>query len=59
MQSNPKPFYADVNESFDEFLIASGVGKRTYKISDVCMFTIDEFGRELRYVEVEDEYEDG
>lgn len=59
MDQTPKMFYADVNDSFNEFLIASGVGKMTFNISDVCKITLDHYGRELRYVDVEDELEDG
>ena len=59
MEKTPKMFYANINESFNEFLIASGVGKMTLNISDVCKITTDHFGRELRYVDVEDEFEDG
>ena len=53
-----KPEYADTNESFDEFLIASGIGKTVWKISDVCVITTDHAGRRLQYVEIEDEFED-
>ena len=53
------PQFSNMNTSFDEYLIASGVGKVTWKMSDVCMITTDEFGRSLQLVEIEEEYYDG
>ena len=56
---SPTPQFSDINGSFDEFLIASGVGKVIWKISDVCIITTDEFGRSLRFAYLDDEFEDG
>ncbi len=53
-----RPLYADINETFDEFLIASGVGKMTFKISDVCTITTDYLGRTLRYMELDEDIEE-
>ena len=54
-----RPMFSDINVSFDEYLIASGVGKITWKISDVCVITTDEYGRSLHLIEIEDDYHDG
>ncbi len=57
-ENRPMPQFSDINGSFDEFLIASGVGKVIWKISDVCMITTDEWGRSLRFAYLDDEFED-
>ncbi len=58
-ENRPTPQFSDINGSFDEFLIASGVGKVIWRISDVCMITTDEFGRSLRFACIDEEFEDG
>ena len=57
-ENRPTPQFSDTNGSFDEFLIASGVGKVIWKISDVCTITTDQLGRRLQFAFLEDEFED-
>ena len=57
-ENRPTPQFSDINGSFDEFLIASGVGKVIWRISDVCTITTDELGRRLQFTYLDNEFED-